>query len=599
MTRTVPALAALLLVSSLVTGCSLLGDDAEPTAGTTGWDPSVSLTAAGEDLARSAGLADDAPTYDVEADVDPATGEVSGTVRGAFPVGEAGELRLRYFAGVPDFEADARLGDVTVDGTPVEALRDDALVTVPLPDGHAERVTVTVPFSYTLPLTEQGGGLLDALGGMGGPADIGLLARRGNALNLGHWFPLWIPAGNSADPDPSGFGDIGNSPAALIRLTLTVPERWQVVDGGVRTAEDVADGTRTVTSEGYGMNDLVVSVVRGFVTRERTLEGDLAGVTVRATGPRDSEQALDAVLDETATSLEVLSDAFVDYPWREFDVVSAPLGSGVAGMEWPGATWIEPSLFVGGIPGLAGLEDLLGGVEGLEGLDDLLGGLGGGLGGMVGGEAGRMIETLRAWTIAHEVGHEWWHVVVGNDSVLAPVVDEPLAQYSACLVLREMEASAGRGAAAADALCDTHIRSGYEQMRLLGDQDAPAARATDEFGSSLQYAGVVYGKAAAFYREIEDRYGRARVVAALGTVAEGHAFTMLDDDGLRDALADALAEPSFDRLWRRWMEGTHGDADLGVRPGEGLLGDGGAGRDPGQGLEEQLGSLLGDLGAGA
>ena len=101
------------------------------------------------------------------------------------------------------------------------------------------------------------------------------------------------------------------------------------------------------------------------------------------------------MLDETATSLEVLSDAFVDYPWREFDVVSAPLGSGVAGMEWPGATWIEPSLFVGGIPGLSGLEDLLGGVEGLEGLDDLLGGLGGDLGGMVGGETGRMIETLR------------------------------------------------------------------------------------------------------------------------------------------------------------------------------------------------------------
>jgi len=626
MTRTVPAaLTAVLLVSSLVTGCSLLGDRADQASGTTRWDPSVSLTTAGEDLARSAGLEADAPTYDVEADVDPGTGEVSGTVRGAFPVGEAGELLLRYFAGVPDFEADARLGDVTVDGTQVEARRDDALVAVPLPDGHTARVRVTVPFSYTLPLTEQGGGLLDALGGMGGPADIGLLARRGDALNLGHWFPLWIPPGNSADPDPSGFGDIGNSPAALIRLTLTVPERWQVVDGGVRTGEDVADGTRTVTSEGYGMNDLVVSVVRGFVTRERTLEGDLAGVTVRVSGPRAGEQALDAVLDEAATSLEVLSDALGDYPWREFDVVSAPLGSGVAGMEWPGATWIEPSLFVGGIPGLSGLEDLLGGVEGLEGLDDLLGGVGGDLGGMVGGETGRMIETLRAWTIAHEVGHEWWHVVVGNDSVLAPVVDEPLAQYSACLVLREMEASAGRGsAAAADALCDTHIRSGYEQMRLLGDQDAPAARATDEFGSSVQYAGVVYGKAAAFYRELEDRYGRARVVAALGTVAERHAFTMLDDDGLRDALADALAEPSFDRLWRRWMEGTHGDADLGVQPGEalgglgglgssgggaggddldqlleGLLGDGGAGQDPGRGLEEQLGSFLGDLGAGA
>jgi hypothetical protein len=119
MTRTVPALTALLLVSSLVTGCSWLGDGAEQASGTTRWDPSVSLTAAGEDLARSAGLGDDAPTYDVDADVDPGTGEVSGTVRGTFPVADGGELLLRYFAGVPDFGADARLGDVTVDGAPV------------------------------------------------------------------------------------------------------------------------------------------------------------------------------------------------------------------------------------------------------------------------------------------------------------------------------------------------------------------------------------------------------------------------------------------------------------------------------------------------
>ena len=597
MTRTVPALAACLLASMLASGCSLVGIDESDESTAPKWDPAVSLTAAGEDLATSAGLDGGAPTYDVEADVAPGTGKVSGTVRAEIPVGGDSEVLMRYFAGLPDFGAAAKVGRVEVDDEPVDASLDRALLRIPLPDGHDERVQLTIPFSYTLPPSEAGGGLLDALGGMGGPADIGLLSRHPDAVNLGHWFPLWIPPGNNADPDPAGYGDIGNSPAALIRLTLTVPEAWQVVDGGVRTGSETADGTVTVTSEGYGMNDLVVSVVKDYEMRERTLDGELDGVVVRAYGPKDAEEELAGVLDEAVTSIEVLSGRFADYPWREFDVVSAPLGSGVAGMEWPGATWIEPALFAGGVPGLAGIEDMLGDVGGLEGLDDLLGGLGGDLGGMVGGDTGRMVETMRAWTIAHEVGHEWWHVIVGNDSVLAPAVDEPLAQYSACLVIRELEGGSPREL---DNLCDTHIRSGYEQMRVLGDKDARADRATDEFASATQYAGVVYGKAAAFYRALEDRFGRDEVAAALGGVTEAHACEMLRVDALRDALAAGLDDPAFDRLWKRWMEGTRGDQDLDVDPGaqDGALGGlGGLGGGETGDLDGMLEELLGEDGS--
>jgi len=138
------------------------------------------------------------------------------------------------------------------------------------------------------------------------------------------------------------------------------------------------------------------------------------------------------------------------------------------------------------------------------------------------GDLGSMLETLRLWTIAHEAGHQWWHVVVGNDSVLDPVVDDPLAQYSADIVLRE------RLGAQADDLCTAHIETGYEQMRAMGDQDGPAARATHEFVSSGQYAGVV---------------------DALGAVAEEHAFTMMTSADLRTAIGEQLDEPvGFDAM---------------------------------------------------
>jgi aminopeptidase N len=343
-------------------------------------------------------------------------------------------------------------------------------------------------------------------------------------------------------------------------------------------------------------------VLRGYASRSTTLTRDLDGVRVTAYAPRSEREVLDQVLEETVVAVETLSESLAPYPWRELDVVSAPLGAGVGGMEWPGATWIEPDLFAGGLPGLGGLADSLGGLDGLGGL---LGGEGGvdGLGSLLGGgETGLVLDTLRAWTIAHEVGHEWWHVVVGNDSVLDPVVDEPLAQHSACLVMRRTHP------ADADALCSGHVDSAYEQMRLLGDEDAAAARPTDAFASSGQYAGVVYGKAAAFYRTLEDEFGREQVTAALSDVVRDHAFEMLDADQLRDSLARSLeGGERFDRLWTRWMERRHGDADLGVDADAGLgglLGQGtldellGGGGQDAQRLTDLLGELLGGLETG-
>lgn len=544
-------------------------------------DPGVSLTDAGRQLYRRSDPQEDPrPRYDISAVVEPDTGDVHGTATVTVPVLGEEPLTFRFFPGLPDFEAEPRLGDVMVDGQTVEATLDSSIISVPLPQATDDAATVEIPFGYRLPERDSAGALDGLLGQAMTPADIGLLAHHPDALSLGHWMPLWIPEGRSAEPVPAGFGDIGNFAASEFRVSLEVPEEWSVVDGGTRTGESTADGRTTVTSEGVGMRDFVVSVLRGYETRTRELDGDLAGVTISATAPAAQVDVLDGVLDETETAMRTLSAAYGDYPWREFDVVSAPLGASVGGMEWPGATWIESGLFGGGIPGLGALGELdLGGL----GLDD------GALTDLLGGETATMLDSMRAWTIAHETAHSWWTVVVGNDSVLDPVVDEPLAQYASCLVLRESRADG-------DAACRAQIGAGYEQMRLLGEPDAPADQATDEFASSTQYAGVVYGKAAEFYLHLEERYGVERLTAALRELVLRHAFQTVTGAEVEAVLVDELG-PEASRLWTRWMERTRGDQDLRTAEQPGLTGlDGIEGLEGLEGLtDEELQQLLDQL----
>ena len=253
-------------------------------------------------------------------------------------------------------------------------------------------------------------------------------------------------------------------------------------------------------------------------------------------------------------------------------------------MEGPGAVWSSQSFFAGGVPGLGGL----GGLEGLEGLEDLLGELGGGeglggLGGLLDLEA---LGSLRAFVVAHEVGHEWWHALVGNDSIAAPVVDEPLAQFSACLTFRV------RAPEDASSACEFNTVTQYRTLRAMGEPDARADQATTDFASSRQYGAVVYGKAPKLFERLRSLLGEETTLAALRRYAEANAFAMATPGALREALVAAAPSRTaeIEGLWRRWMEEPHGDEDLGADAGG--LGDLGG---PGSGGPERLSDVLDKL----
>ena len=528
--------------------------------------------------------------YVLDAVVEPETGRVEGSLVAELPPGRD-PLRFRVFPALPALATGFRLERVEVDGEDVPPALDRSLLTLPRPPGEEQRrVEVRLDFSYSAGITEKGDDLLGALGGTDlQPSEIGLLGRHEGGLALGHWFPVWIAPGGRDDPDATGFGDIANFPAALISARIEVPPEWKVFSGGVNTDRRTDGGKTVYAEEGAGVRDLAVYVGRAVEVHE-SRAGD---TTVRVVSQAADAAEGTEVGREATDALSALGDAFGPYPWSELDVVDVPLGSGVGGMEWPGMVWISQSFFAGGLPGLgaleglAGLEDALrglGGLEGLEGLGDV--GELGGLGGLV---DPNVVGSLRPFVVAHEVGHEWWHALVGNDSIAAPVVDESLAQFSACVVFRV------HAPEDAPRVCEVNTVGQYRMLRALGAPDARADQATTDFASSHQYGPVVYGKAPQLFERLRSVLGEEATLAALRRYAEANAFAVATPGALRDALVSAAPSQSaeIDGLWHRWMEEAHGDEDLGTEAG-GLAGLGGLG-DLGSGGGEQLADLLAKL----
>lgn len=554
---------------------------------------SPSLRPEGLALAAAARLEATAPRYRLAARLDPATGQVDATMVVTIVLPEGNEaLRFRVLPNLASLNSGFRLGAAQVGGRTVAPSLDRTVLTLARPPGRAgTQVDVTIAFAYQVPEAPPPNplavalGALGALGGPGSPGDglgkdglsaagVGLLARHPDALVLGHWFPTYLTPGLAADPEPDGFGDIGNFPAAYFAVHVVVPVGWEVVTGGVRTLGPERNGDRvSVVEQGAGLRDFGLYVGRAV----RALTTEAGGVTLRVSVPAGSAASPEQVAADARRALDTFQAAFGPYPWEELDVVGVPLGAAIGGMEWPGMVWISTDVLAGGVPGLGDLGSLFGGT-----LSGLAGGTGGGL--------GELLASTREFVIAHEVSHQWWHALVGSDSIGAPVVDEPLAQFSSCLYWER-----AHGAAAGQRICDLQVAAQYQMMRFLGQPDSPADRPSGDFASALQYTGVIYGKAPGFYQAARRLMGDDALLSGLRRYAADHAFGTAQPADLLAALRQAAPSQSLalEGLWRRWIQEAHGDADLGTSPTS-VLGPLAA-NNPLGGLNGLAG--LGDLGA--
>lgn len=376
---------------------------------------------------------------------------------------DSSELVLRILAAASvlgDTALDLR---VTVDGSAIEPEidRDGARAIVRLPGAPEGQSDrlVEISVAYRIPLAD---GVIDD----GGPAGGGLLAHSAEVTTLGHWLP--VPTFDTGPMVPRG--DVGAFPAAVWSLRVRHPD--MLVTGGSE-APCPGDEAGCTSVVGVGLRDVSGVIVGPDL---QTTEIEVDGLALRATAPVG--RSPEAVAGEAAAAAEVLAGAFGPLPWRQIDVVGVPLGH--AGMEFPGMAWLDANRWTSD-----------------------------------GGFA--------SYVNAHEIGHQWFHALVGNGSLSAPFLDESLAQYAAYLVF-----AATYGEERATALADDQFAGRYNRAGQPGDL---VCLSLEEFSSASAYGAVVYGRGGQIWVDLERTYGRGRVTAVLAT--------WIDQVGLRSGVMPA------------------------------------------------------------
>ena len=423
------------------------------------------------------------------------------------------EVYFRLYANDARYaEGEMELQNVRIGDQPVEPELSVAatVARLPLPESLAVGASVDIRYDFvtrapTSPRQSYG---------------IFSYQPEGGTLVLAHWFPML--AGIDADgawnlEPPSELGDVIFSNVALFEVEVTAPADLVLVTTGSQVAGE-RDGDRA-------RSRFVSGPVRDFTM---VLDNDYASESVEVDGTTvtswynpEHDEGGRAVLRYGAQALELFNELFGPYPYAEMDLVDLTVRNGAAGVEFPQLMFIGGDYYDDVEPSADGRPTFL--------------------------------ETI----VAHEVAHQWWYGLVGNDQYQHAFIDEGLTSY----VTTDVYFERVYDAEVAEREVVFQLETPYVR-RLINGRDEIADQPTDDFPSASTYGTTVYNKAALGFGAIRDEIGDEAFFAALRAYYEANRFSVATPDDLLTAF-EAASNEQLDELWRHWFEAAEGDEDYG------------------------------------
>lgn len=390
------------------------------------------------------------------------------------------------------------VSQVLVDGEIVEyeLSSDDSVMKIPLETSlePEDRVEITVDFSGQVP---------ENFGFDQNSAGYGIYNYSDGVLSLASWYPIlavYDEDGWNLDP-VSSIGDSVYSDIANYTVEVTVPRDVILAATGVEVDRQEDDGGTRFSYVSGPVRDFYLILSEDFTLQSMVVDG----TKVTSYTLPGNKAAGKLALSIASESLGIFNEQFGPYPYTELDVVDAPMLY-ASGVEFPGIILIRDSLY----------ED-----------------------------SDNPIFTV---VLAHEVAHQWWYNVVGNDVFDDPWLDEALTSYSSSLFYEfSQNKSAPQGL----------IDYWYDHYQGTVDRGYNE-RVTDSLAyfeglpDPKVYGGIVYSKGALFFKALRDEIGDEAFFQALRDYYNAFGFRIAAPGDLLSAF-EVTSGRSLDELYQDWL----------------------------------------------
>ena len=387
-----------------------------------------------------------------------------------------------------------RVSEVTVDGTEVtpEYQFEDTAVRValpqPLPVGDS--AVLGLKYAIDVPTTLDQG--------------YGLLSYTNDILALDTPYvpiPVYNEEGWNVETPPAN-ADTSFNDASFYLVRLSAPAALKLVATGVEVARTAEGDRQVVTYEQGPARDFFVTASPDYVVT--TTQVGETRVNSYALPGEEAAQA--NALQTAAAGIPIYNQRFGPYPYTELDVAATPMLA--LGIEYPGTVGISERVYEADFKSSAGPTSVV-------------------------------LES----TVAHELGHQWFYNLVGNDQVDQPWLDEAMAQYSTWLYFLDRY-----GASAADAW-----RANWGSRWDRSDRERKPVGLPASAYTEREYGAIVYGRGPLFLTALADRMGQAKFDQFLKDYSARFRWGIATTADFKDMATKACACDLGD-LYREWLD---------------------------------------------
>ncbi len=432
-----------------------------------------------------------APHYTIVGTVNPTTRTLSATQTLVYTNRTASTLTsigMRLYANLTDVGGLTTVNNVRVNGTAATPSYGPQrfFLSIPLatPLAAGKSVSIQMGFTTTAP-TNTDTNL------------FGTMVSDGTTLSLPYAYPMvaFLRGGVWDTAIPDSKGDIVTNEMSLYDVRLTGPlTGYTFVSTGSTTTTIKTRDTQTVQIYSGLQRDFAFALTK-LSKKSQTV----AGTTINVYGPASRAAVTTSALAAAVAALPIFNTNIGQYPYKELDIISVDAGD-FWGIEVPGFVLIEQDQYTNN----PNFEPL----------------------------------------IVHEVGHQWFYNIIGNDVQRDAFVDEGLTNYTELIYHQARK----RPTDAAGTI--SYWKEDLAALRAAGNDDIvdqPMSTMTDD-----QYSTLVYSKAALYIHAVRLQIGEKAFFTALKNYFTASKYRIVDGTAFRSA-AETACKCSLTTLYTKWI----------------------------------------------
>lgn len=307
-------------------------------------------------------------------------------------------------------------------------------------------------------------------------------------INLGNWYPIACEYENGKfDTTPYySTGDPFFSSVANYEVELKYPSEYKLCATGVMEST-TNSGKTTAKMQAKAVRDYAMCLSNDSVIVSK----NIGEITVNYMGYQ-SDSDLNENLNISVKAIEYFSKTFGKFPYSSLSVVKTPFIYG--GMEYPNIVFVSDSL---------------------DSDDEM------------------------KKVIVHEIAHQWWYSIVGNNEAKEAWLDESLAEYSTALFFKNNTVfGISYDEIVASALSSYLLYVDVIEA-IRGEVNTKMNLAVNEYQNDYEYSYMVYVKGVIMFDELRKTVGENKLINGLKKYYETNKFKLANKNSFYEAFKTA------------------------------------------------------------